>query len=193
MFQILLIRAGETEYDQQGRIQGTLDVPLSEDGRRHAEVLIEPLRAQSIDTIYTSPNESASQTAEIIGDALEVKVKTLDKLENLNHGLWQGMLITDVKTKQPKVYRQWQEQPETVCPPQGETVNSAEERIQAVITKLTKKHKADGLVAVVLPEPLATVFCHSVRDDQLGDLWKCRDGAAPWELIDLTPQGVASK
>ena len=49
MFQILLIRPGATEYDQQGRIQGTLDIPLCEDGRRQVEAMIEELRAQPID------------------------------------------------------------------------------------------------------------------------------------------------
>ena len=193
MFQILLIRAGETEYDQQGRIQGTLDIPLSEDGRRYAEALVEPLRAQSIDAIYTGPSQSALQTAEVLGEALELKVKTIDKLENLDHGLWQGMMVTDVKTKQPRVYRQWQEQPETVCPPQGETLNAAEERVQSAVAKLMKKHKSEGLIALVLPEPLATVLCHLLRHDELGDLWRCRDGAVPWETIDVTPEGVGSK
>jgi len=193
MFQILLIRGGETEYDQQGRIQGTLDIPLSADGRRHAEALIEPLRSQSLETIYTSPSQSAVQTAEVLAEAMDLKVKTIDKLVNLNHGLWQGMLVTDVKTKQPRVYRQWQEQPETVCPPQGETLSAAEDRIQSAIAKLMKKHKSEGRIALVLPEPLATVLCHLLRQDQLGDLWRSRDGAAPWELIDVTPEGVGSK
>jgi phosphoserine phosphatase len=193
MFQILLIRAGETEYDQQGRIQGTLDVPLCEDGRRQAEALIEPLRGQPIEAIYTSPNQAAVQTAEVLSKALDLKAKTIDKLENLNHGLWQGMLVTDVKTKQPKVYRQWQEQPETVCPPRGETVGEAEERMQSAIAKLMKKHKSEGLVALVLPEPLATMLCHLLRQDELGDLWRRRDGAVPWEMMDVTPEAVGSK
>ena len=38
----------------------------------------------------------------------------------MNHGLWQGMIIDEVKRKQPKVYKQWQEHPENVCPPEGE-------------------------------------------------------------------------
>ena len=41
MFKILLIRPGVTEYDQQGRVQGTLDIPLCEDGRREVEAMIE--------------------------------------------------------------------------------------------------------------------------------------------------------
>ena len=30
MVQVLLIRPGATEYDQQGRVQGILDVPLAQ-------------------------------------------------------------------------------------------------------------------------------------------------------------------
>jgi probable phosphoglycerate mutase len=193
MFKILLIRPGVTEYDQQGRIQGTLDIPLCEDGRRQVEAMIEELRTQPITAIYTCPCQAAQQTAEALGDAVDVKVKSLDTLQNLDHGLWQGMLVTDVKTKQPKVYRQWQEQPETICPPQGETVIDTEERLQLALAKLTKKYRAEGLVAVVLPEPAASVLRHVLRHDNLGDLWKNGNGAAPWEIIEFSPETVGSK
>lgn len=193
MFKILLIRPGVTEYDQQGRIQGTLDIPLCEDGRRQVDAMVEELRGQSISAIYTSPSQSAEQTAEALGKTLDLKVKTLDSLHNLDHGLWQGMLVADVKTKQPRVYRQWQEQPETVCPPQGEPVRDAEVRLQQAVAKLAKKYKADALVALVLPEPLASLLRHVLRHDDLGDLWQSRNGSTPWEIIENVPQAVDSK
>ncbi len=193
MIKILLIRPGVTEYDQQGRIQGTLDIPLCEDGRRQVEAMIEEVRNQPISAIYTSPSQAAIQTAEAIGEAIGVKVKSLDTLHNLDHGLWQGMLVADVKAKQPKVYRQWQDQPETICPPHGETVGDAEERLQAAMAKLRKKFKGEGIVAIVLPEPAASVLRHLLRQDSLGDLWKCGNGAAPWELIEFAPAVVDCK
>jgi phosphoserine phosphatase len=193
MFKILLIRPGVTEYDQQGRIQGTLDIPLCEDGRRQVDAMVEELRGQSIAAIYTSPSQSAEQTADALGKTLDLKVKTLDSLHNLDHGLWQGMLVTDVKTKQPKVYRQWQDQPETVCPPQGEPVHDAEERLQQAVAKLAKKYKSDVLVALVLPEPLASLLRHVLRHDDLGDLWTSRNGTAPWEIIEFAPAAIDSK
>ena len=55
MVQILLIRPGTTEYDQQGRVQGTLDIPLCEDGRQEVETMVEELRGQPIAAIYASP------------------------------------------------------------------------------------------------------------------------------------------
>jgi broad specificity phosphatase PhoE len=192
MVQILLIHPGCTEYDQQGRVQGTLDIPLCEDGRQEVEALIGELNGRPIAAIYSSPTQSAQQTAESIGEARDLKVKTLDKLVNLDHGLWQGMLVEDVKTKQPKVYRRWLEQPEKVCPPQGETVSAAKQRVQAALTKLLKKHRTDELVALVVPEPLASIVRNVLRQDQLVDLWHSSGEAGMWELIDV-PEAATAK
>lgn len=192
MVQLLLIRPGLTEYDQQGRVQGTLNIPLCEDGRQQVEAMVEQLRSQPIVAIYAAPGQSSEQTAEGLAEALDLKVKTIDKFENLNYGLWQGMIVADVKAKQPKVYRQWQEQPETVCPPQGETLVAAKQRVSAAVAKLLKKHKADGLFAVVAPEPLASVIRNVVRQDDWGDLWQSSTATPLWQLIEM-PEAVAAK
>jgi probable phosphoglycerate mutase len=195
MLQLLVIRAGCTEYDQQGRIQGTLDIPLSEDGRREADQVIDELRAEKIDAIYTSPCQAARHIANALGETADLKPKVLEQLHNLDHGLWQGMLVDDVKAKQPKVYRQWQEQPETICPPQGETVRAAKVRVAAALLKLLKKHKSARLVAVVVPEPLASVVRHVLRNDELGDLWHSPGAKSHprWERIDVEPPLIGAK
>src|SRR5215475_11663880 len=136
MVQIVLIRPGSTEYDEQGRIQGTLDIPLSAQGSREVQQIVQDVRTLGINTIYSGPCQSAWQTAEAISAALGAKLKKLDPLKNIDHGLWQGMLIEDVKRKQPKVYRQWQDQPEIICPPEGEMLSEAQERVQAMLIKL---------------------------------------------------------
>jgi phosphoserine phosphatase len=191
MVQLILIRPGTTEYDQQGRVQGTLNIPLCEDGRQEVQAMIDELRGQPIAAIYASPSQSAEQTAECLGQALDLKVKTIDKFENLDHGLWQGMLVSDVKAKQPKVYRQWQEQPENVCPPQGETLSLAKQRVSAALAKLIKKHKPDGVFAVVAPEPLASVIRNVVRHDAWGDLWHCTNGSPRWQLLEISEAAAA--
>src|SRR5215211_7445193 len=99
MLTILLIHSGITEFDSQGRIQGTLDVPLCEEGRRQAEAMAEELAARSapVDALYAGPCLSAQQTAEILGEKLDLKPKTLKRLHNLDQGLWQGLLFDEVK------------------------------------------------------------------------------------------------
>jgi probable phosphoglycerate mutase len=185
MLQILLIRPGATEYDQQGRVQGTLDVPLCEEGRLEVAELVELLRGEPLDVVYFSPVECAEQTAEAIGEALHIRVRRLDKLQNLNHGLWQGMLVEDVKLKQPKVYRQFMEQPETICPPEGETVPAARTRADEALSRLVKKHD-EGTIGLVVPEPMASIVRQVLRRDELGDLWDT-DGQLQLERIFVEP------
>lgn len=186
MANILLIRPGTTEFDQQGRVQGTLNIPLCEDGRQQVATMVAELRQRPIAAIYSSPSECAVQTAQAVADEFGLKVKKLDTLDNLDHGLWQGMLVSEVKAKQPKVYRQWQEHPETVCPPQGEPLVAAKERAQTTIAKLLKKHKGDGLFAVVAPEPLASVIRNVLNHAEWGDLWHCcANGGGLWQLIEV--------
>ena len=192
MQKILLVRPGMTDYDQQGRIQGTLDIPMCEDGRRQCEATLREVAAAGPAVVYASPCESAREAAEQLADRAGVKSKTLDKLRNLDHGLWQGMLIDDVRTKQPKVYRQWQEQPETVCPPSGETVLAAKARVAESLSKLLKKHKEDQEpIALVAPEPLASLIRHVLRQDGLSNLWKSNESCGAWEVIDV-PQEMAA-
>ncbi|MCG8449158.1 MAG: histidine phosphatase family protein [Pirellulales bacterium] len=192
MLKILLIRTGATEYESQGRVQGTLDVPLSEDGRQQVEQVAIELHNQQIDAMYAGPCRATKQSADILAEQLQLKTKTVDDLRNLNHGLWQGMLIEDVRAKQPKVYRQWHEHPETVCPPEGESLQEVRGRLQQALAKIAKKQKS-GTVAVVVSEPVTSVLRNVLRDDELGNLWHvdCKQ-QPPWELIEL-PAQVASR
>jgi len=190
MVQIVLIRPGSTDYDDQGRIQGTLDIPLNEQGTQEVQRLIDAIRPLGITTIYCGPCQSACQTASALAEALGVKLKKLDPLKNIDHGLWQGMLIEDVKRKQPKVYRQLQEQPEIICPPEGEMLSEAQERVQAVLAKILKKHK-EGTLGLVVPEPLASVVLGYLSQSEIGDLWTGASVCGKWEVISLEPQSVA--
>ncbi|HEX6963305.1 MAG TPA: histidine phosphatase family protein [Lacipirellula sp.] len=190
MLTILLIRSGITEFDAEGRIQGTLDVPLCEEGRRQAKATAEELAARTapIDALYAGPGLSAQQTAEIVGDRLDVRHKTVKQLHNLDQGLWQGLLFDEVKAKQPKVYRQWQDRPDTVCPPEGETLQEVKERIRAALSKITKKHK-QGTIALVLAQPLASVLKCLLGNDPTPCV--CGSAAASnplWEPLEVAAE-----
>jgi probable phosphoglycerate mutase len=190
MLRFVLIRPGATDYDLQGRIQGSLSLPLCDSGVHEVEQLIAVLRPLELDLIYSCEADPARQTATMLGDALDVKVKSIDELQNMNHGLWQGMLVDEVKRKLPKVYRQFSEQPECVCPPEGETIGEARERIQTVISKLLKKTK-QGTIALVLPEPAASVARACLTAAPLGDLWEAIGEHGQWEMIEISAQPAA--
>lgn len=156
----ILIRPGETDFDQQARIQGGLDLPLSDAGRQQVRELIGRLSEYSIDIVYASPTEPALSTAREIAASLDVPLKELEGLENLSHGLWEGMLLDDVKRKHPRVFKQWRESPVAVCPPEGETCSDAHERVQRVLKRPSKRRQP---FAIVAPEPVATLIASVLR------------------------------
>jgi len=184
MLQIVLIRPGSTDYDQQELIQGALDVPLNDQGRLEVAQVIEQLSSNGIETIHAPAHQPAQETGRQIAKALGVKFKKLDKMQNLNLGLWQGLPVKDVRRKQPKVYRKWRANPESVCPPDGEMLGDAEQRVRLCVSKLLKRHR-EGTIGLVLSEPLASIVRHLVQRDELGDLWKKTNGHGRWEVLEV--------
>jgi broad specificity phosphatase PhoE len=189
MLKIALIRPGTTDYDVQERIQGTLDIPLNEQGLAEAAQAAADLHDKGLEVIYAPPSEPAFRTAEIVSEALDIKMRKLVNMQNLNQGLWQGMLVKDVRRKHPKVYRQWQEQPENVCPPEGEMLSAADQRVRAAMMKLLKRHK-DGMIGICVPEPLLSLARRFILHGELGDLWKPANGHSRVEFLEVEPEAA---
>ncbi len=189
MLRLVLIRPGSTDYDVQQRIQGSLDIPLNERGSTETAQVSEQLRDKGIETLYAPVSQPSFATAEILSKALDVKLKKIERLDNLHQGLWEGMLVEDVRHKQPKVYRQWQEQPENVCPPEGEMLADADERVRQALTRLLKRHK-EGTIGLVLPEPLLSLARRFITHGALGDLWKAPNGHGAFEVLDMARDGI---
>jgi len=159
----VLIRSGETDFDVEARVQGTIDLPLTIQGRTEVDAAAEELRSVPVEVIYCCPGEPAFSTARVIGRALDLPVKPLRELDNMHFGLWQGMPIEEIRRKQPKVFRGWQEDPTSVCPPEGEMFADVHAR---VVEALRKPLKKGGPFAVVAPEPLATLVACVLKGEE---------------------------
>jgi broad specificity phosphatase PhoE len=189
MCQLVLIRPGATVYNEQNRLQGILDIPLSERGRgevtRMVPILARTLDGASLAAMYCGPAENVVRTAEIIGKALGVRPRRVEDFRNLDQGLWQGLQLDEIRRRNTKLYRQWIEDPETICPPQGETFESAMARIKAAFRPLLRRHH-DESIALVVPEPLAKMVASYLRCEprfQLDEHWSC----GGFELIEIAP------
>lgn len=190
MTQVVLFRPGATVYDEQNRVQGVLDIPLSERGRAEVARLVAglpvDLNGVALAALYCGPGESVARTAEAVGKALALRPKRIDELRNLDQGLWQGLQIDEIKRRNNRVFRQWLDDPMTVCPPQGETVEDALDRIKNALKPLIKRHHGEA-IGLVVGEPLAQLIaCYLRRDPrvQLDD----DVPTAGFERIDFIPE-----
>jgi broad specificity phosphatase PhoE len=190
MSHVVLIRPGATAYDEQNRVQGVLDLPLSERGRAEVAHLVEELslspECASLGALYCGPGENVVRTAECVGRVLGIRPRRIDELRNLDQGLWQGLQIDEIKRRNTRVFRQWIEDPRTICPPHGETVENAMERIRSVLRPMLRRHQGES-IGLVLGEPLARfVSCYLRREPRL-QLDEFRPGCG-YERIDVTPE-----
>jgi broad specificity phosphatase PhoE len=182
MSRVVLVRPGATDFDDQGRMKGCLDMPLSECGRVQVERIATELADLELDEILSAPCESALETANRLAQGRSIRVKVVDCFRNLDHGLWHGKLIEEVRRTLPRVYRQGQESPENLCPPGGETIEQARARVRKAITKISKRSGGD-VIALVIPDPLASIVQGILEGEEMGDLWKSETDAAKWEVI----------
>ena len=101
---ILLVRHGETVWNQENRWQGQADVPLSDNGRDQSWRLARRLDAEkrSVQAIYTSDLSRAVDTALILGRTLGVEPTIETGWREMNIGTWSGLRTGEVIARHPE-------------------------------------------------------------------------------------------
>ena len=112
MTKIIFVRHGYSESNKEKRFCGQRDVPLDALGHSQAEQMKEYLlKNYKIDAIYSSDLCRAVDTVKPIANALNKEIHTSEALREVNVGIWQGMLVEDVKIKYPKAFLRYKETP----------------------------------------------------------------------------------
>lgn len=90
--EILFVRHGKTAWNKEKKMQGNVDIPLSEEGIIHAEEMAKKLKDKKIDIAFVSPLNRAKETMEIINNHREDKIPILieESLTERNYALYEG-------------------------------------------------------------------------------------------------------
>jgi broad specificity phosphatase PhoE len=97
------------------------------------------------------------------------------------------MLVDELRVKQPRLYRQWQDNPWAVSPPEGELLEDACSRVEAALERLLRRHPT-GRVAVVVPAPLDQIIRWLTAGEPPGDLWARGPAESAIVEVPLTSQ-----
>jgi broad specificity phosphatase PhoE len=118
---VYLVRHGATDWNQAGRIQGQLDVPLNAEGRAQAQLVAQRLVSVAATALYSSDLLRAYETAQIIGQATGLAVIQKPGLREMHFGTWQGLTVQQIRERDPEIYAARRENPYEVPPPGGQT------------------------------------------------------------------------
>lgn len=105
MYDLTLLRHGESEGNLAGVLQGQSDFPLTKLGEQQASRLGVFWKTESInfDLIISSPLQRASRTAEIISSCLQVPIIYSPAWMERNFGQLQGEKLTDLQKRNPPI------------------------------------------------------------------------------------------
>ncbi len=144
---LMLVRHGETEWMERGRLHGRKDSPLSAAGRLHAEQTAQRLRGEHFDALYCSPLGRAVQTAEILGAAVGLAPQPLDGLTELDFGWMEGApaLVWSDGAKGAAVFRPVRALIHRVTAEQPTTFR---DRLAKMLDEITRRHPHGRLLLV---------------------------------------------
>lgn len=182
---LFLIKSGQTAWDAQSRLESVEGTPLTDEGRAHAHRVAGELAGKGIKAVYCSAGESQKETAEILAAALQAKVRVIDELVGMNYGLWQGLLISELKRRHVRTYKQFMEAPGSVCPPEGETLGQAQERLETALRDIARRH-ARGCAALVLRSVMVSLTLMLLEGRSLEEPWKQLDPNFSWADLDVS-------
>ncbi len=172
MTEIYLIRHGQTDWNREEIFRGRADRPLTEVGNWEAGALSRALAHVTINFIYSSPLTRAQETARPIASAHGLMVIPLAGIIDIDYGDWQGLSHDQVKEQYPELYRKWQDHPEQVEFPGGESLSMVRERAISAFKK----------VIAGRPEQSGVVVSHRVVNKVLLCALLGLDNSHFWEI-----------
>ncbi len=146
---LVLIRHGETEWNNQGRIQGHTDMPLNACGIEQAHKLAQRFAAEKLDALYTSPLSRARTTAEIIGQKCGLVPVTDDRLREKGLGDLEGLTAKEFQARYPDLYHNWMTSKDHFPLPNEEPLAHLHERLEAFLADLHVAHPNGARVGIV--------------------------------------------
>jgi broad specificity phosphatase PhoE len=135
--EIVLVRHGETEWSRAGKHTGSTDVPLTEGGRRQAQIVGAALRNRRFAAVWTSPLSRALETCRLAGFG-DVAVPK-DELVEWDYGEYEGRTTLEIRRERPG-WTLWRD-----GVPGGETVDEVGARVDRALAEAAS---VDGDVLV---------------------------------------------
>lgn len=138
---IYVIRHGETDWNQQGRVQGSTDNSLNAKGREQASAVASQLASMSVDHIYSSGLTRAIQTAEAFKGKSPITPQPM--LNERSFGIYEGKV-------EKEVAKDWSQRLASLDDDMegGESLASIAKRVGQTAREIVERHPGGTILIV---------------------------------------------
>ncbi|MBI5301257.1 MAG: histidine phosphatase family protein [Chloroflexi bacterium] len=189
MTKLILVRHGETTWNDERRFQGHLDVPLNARGWRQAEQLGARFAGETIHAIYTSDLRRARDTAEVIASRANKPLVVEPRLREACMGELQGMTYADVHAR-------WFPNVATMpsyfvddAPAGVESLRELQARLVSAVNDIAARYVNETVLIVNHGAGLRALFC-AWLGIELSAYWKLCSDSGSVSIVRVTEAGV---
>jgi broad specificity phosphatase PhoE len=157
----VFVRHGQSTWNEVHRIQGQLDPPLSDEGRRQARLAGKRLAGRRFVAAYASDLARAFETALLIGESIDIEPQPMADLREIFLGRWEGLTTEELAEQFPAEWARWAEEPSWDVVPEGEGAAEFEKRVGVAVDSILARHP-QGDVLLVTHGGVIQVALHRV-------------------------------
>ncbi len=165
MSTLWLVRHGETNWNVEGRFQGSSDQPLNERGEQQAASLASHLENMTFAGIYCSDLIRVQRTAELALNGNNESVVLDARLQEFDFGSWEGLNWEEIKKTSADDLELWVEDREQ-NPHGGERLSDVVGRVSAFLEEVRSAFGKDEHVLIFAHGgTLAVLICILLGND----------------------------
>ena len=164
---IIFVRHGKTPTTGTKLPGRTPNLHLSDEGKSQAEMIAQEIKKSSnsflgtkVSAVYASPMERTQETAKPIAKTLNLRVRTLQGLNECDFGDWTGRRLRDLSKL--KSWSTIQKKPSSFRFPNGESFTEMQNRMLKTVDKILERHPGETVVCVSHADPIKAILASAV-------------------------------
>lgn len=186
MTKIILVRHGHVEGIDPPRFRGRTELPLTELGTRQARETARRIGGSwRPAAVYTSPMARCVATGQAIAEEAGVERQSLDDLNDLHYGAWQGRTFDEIQAEAPGLFAVWRTAPHLLRFPDGDSLQDLVARAADALRFVLDRHPQQ-VVVMVGHDSVNRALLLQLLDQPLSAYWRLAQDPCAISEIDIT-------
>ncbi len=181
---LILVRHGETKWNQENRVVGHTGMALNNNGRKQAGLLAQALKDREVSCIYSSPLKRARETAAVIARAHGLHVVTVDALKEVDAGELEGLTFDEVVERYGDFLQEWIKDTPSFSIPGGESITELRERTWPAVQRIVNEHPDEVVIAVSHSLAILSIISRALGMN-ISDFRRLRLSVASISVLDF--------
>ncbi|MCG8435483.1 MAG: histidine phosphatase family protein, partial [Gammaproteobacteria bacterium] len=166
-----LIRHGQTDWNEERRVQGQSESRLTELGIEQARTIGQKLRDLNFDKLFCSSSRRTRETAEHVFAHLDQPITFLDSLREIYLGPWEGRLYDEIEQEDPDSFRHFWHEPHEFNVQGAETFYEMQQRAIKTLLEISQQSFGERVAVISHGALIKSILAH-IEALPMEELWK---------------------